>query len=174
MKDKLRRFGWLMLVILFLVTGLGVGIVSFWQSTHQNKGATTVTDTTNQNQNLLKGTALSGFTPAQPTTTLQKTDLQVGTGAEATSASTVTVNYTGAVAATGVIFESSLDSGQPVTFGLNQVIKGWGEGVPGMKVGGQRRLLIPAALAYGGNPPPGAGIPANADLVFDISLLDVK
>lgn len=162
-----------MLVILFLVTGLGVGIVSFWQSTHQKKGTTTVTDTTNQNQNQLKGTLLSGFTPVAQTTTLQKTDLQVGTGAEATSTSTVTVNYTGAVAATGVIFESSLDSGQTATFGLNQVIKGWGEGVPGMKVGGQRRLLIPAALAYGASSP-SASIPANADLVFDITLLDVK
>lgn len=172
MKDKLRRLAWLMLVILFLVTGLGVGIYSFWESTHQKKETTTVTNTTNQNQ--LKGTQLSGFTPVPHTDSLQSTDLQVGTGTEAQPSSTVTVNYTGAVAATGVIFESSLDSGQTATFGLNQVIKGWGEGVPGMKVGGQRRLLIPASLAYGGNPPPGSGIPANADLVFDITLLDVK
>jgi len=105
---------------------------------------------------------------------LQKNDIQPGAGAEAKASSTVTVHYTGAVAATGVIFESSIDSGQPVSLGLDQVIKGWQEGVPGMKVNGQRRLLIPASLGYGANPPPGSDIPANADLVFDIVLLDVK
>jgi FKBP-type peptidyl-prolyl cis-trans isomerase len=104
---------------------------------------------------------------------LQKDDTKLGDGAEAKTGSTVTVQYTGAVAATGVIFESSIDAGRPVTFGLDQVIKGWTEGVPGMKVNGQRRLLIPASLAYGANSP-SPDIPANADLVFDITLLDVK
>jgi FKBP-type peptidyl-prolyl cis-trans isomerase len=78
------------------------------------------------------------------------------------------------VASTGTIFQSSLDTGQPVTFALNQVIKGWSEGVPGMKEGGVRRLLIPADKAYGANPPQGSNIPPNADLVFDITLVSVK
>jgi FKBP-type peptidyl-prolyl cis-trans isomerase len=60
--------------------------------------------------------------------------------------------------------------GQPISFGLDQVIKGWTDGVPGMKVGGTRRLVIPAEMAYGSTPPPGSGIPANAPLVFDITL----
>jgi FKBP-type peptidyl-prolyl cis-trans isomerase len=114
------------------------------------------------------------FTPVSKIDSLQKNDLKVGNGAEAKAGSTVTVHYTGAVAATGTIFQSSLDTGQPVTFGLDQVIKGWTEGVPGMKVGGERRLMIPADMAYGANPPAGSNIPANADLVFDIILIEVK
>ena len=78
--------------------------------------------------------------------------------------------WTGAVAATGAIFQSSLDTGEPVSFGLDQVITGWRDGLVGMKVGGTRRLLIPADQAYGANPPSGSGIPANAALVFDVTL----
>lgn len=118
---------------------------------------------------MLKGTQLQNFTPVATVPELQKTDLTEGTGAEVKPTDKVTVDYTGAVAATGKIFESSKDSGQTVTFGLNQVIKGWTDGVPGMKVGGTRRLVIPAAQAYGANSP-SADIPANADLVFDITL----
>ena len=175
MKSFLKRAGWIFLAVLFLGTGLGVGVVAFWQATHQKKDTNQVVDTTSKPlENKLKGTQLSGFTPVARVDSLQKDDTQPGSGAEAKPGSTVTVQYTGAVAATGIIFESSLETGQPVTFGLDQVIKGWTEGVPGMKVNGQRRLLIPASLAYGANPPPGSDIPANADLVFDIILLDVK
>jgi FKBP-type peptidyl-prolyl cis-trans isomerase len=83
------------------------------------------------------------------------------------------VHYTGALASTGVIFESSKDGGKTATFGLGQVIKGWQDGVPGMKVGGKRRLVIPYADAYGeaGSPP---SIPAKSDLVFDIELVAVN
>jgi FKBP-type peptidyl-prolyl cis-trans isomerase len=101
---------------------------------------------------------------------LEAADTSPGTGAIVKAGDTVTVDYTGAVASTGIIFQSSKDSGQPVTFPLNQVIAGWSQGIPGMKVGGTRRLLIPANLAYGANPPAGSGIPANADLVFDVTL----
>ena len=121
----------------------------------------------------MEGTQLANFTPVGNVSTLQTTDLTVGSGAAAAASDTVTVNYTGAVAATGIIFQSSLDSGRPVSFPLNQVIKGWTDGIPGMKVGGKRRLLIPAAEAYGANPPPGSNIPANADLVFDVDLLKI-
>ena len=118
----------------------------------------------------LAGTKLANFTPVASVPELQTTDTTVGTGAEVKAGDTVTVDYTGAIAATGVIFQSSKDSGQPVSFGLDQVIDGWKEGIPGMKVGGTRRVLIPAAKAYGANPPSGSGIPANADLVFDVTL----
>ena len=175
MKSFLKRAGWMSLVLLFVGTGLGVGVVAFWQATHQDKDNSPVVNTTNKPpEELLKGTALTGFSPQAKVDSLQKIDTQPGDGDEAKANSTVTVQYTGALAATGIIFESSIDSGQPVTFRLNQVIKGWQEGLPGMKVNGQRRLLIPASLAYGTNPPPGSGIPTNADMVFDIILLDVK
>ncbi|MBI1952329.1 FKBP-type peptidyl-prolyl cis-trans isomerase [Candidatus Saccharibacteria bacterium] len=166
----MKRAGWILLAVLFLGTGLGVGVVAFWQATHQKKDSNSVVNAPSQK---LKGTQLTNFTPVARVDSLQKIDLQIGNGAEAKANSIVTVQYTGAVAATGIIFESSFDSGQPVTFGLDQVIKGWTQGVPGMKVNGQRRLLIPASLAYGANSP-SPDIPANADLVFDITLLDVK
>jgi FKBP-type peptidyl-prolyl cis-trans isomerase len=122
---------------------------------------------------VLQGTKLAGFTPVASIAQLQAVDSTPGTGDTVKAGDSVNVDYTGAVAATGVIFQSSLDSGQPVSFGLSQVIKGWTDGIPGMKVGGTRRLLIPAALAYGANPPQGSGIPANADLVFDVTLHSV-
>lgn len=115
---------------------------------------------------------LQNFTPVAHIATLQKTDLVVGTGATVLPGATVSVHYTGAVAATGEVFQSSKDFGvNPITFPLSGVIKGWTDGIPGMKVGGTRRLVIPAVQAYGATPPPGSGIPANADLVFDVELV---
>ena len=122
----------------------------------------------------MQGTKLEGFTPVAKTDTLQRIDTQVGTGEEVKPGATVTAHYTGATAADGVIFQSSHDMGQPIEFSLSSVIKGWTEGVPGMKVGGKRRLVIPAALAYGEKPPEGSGIPPNADLVFDIEITATK
>jgi len=117
---------------------------------------------------------MQDFTPIANVPTLKVTDLIPGTGAEAKAGDNITVNYTGAVASTGIIFQSSYDSGQAATFGLNEVIEGWKLGIPGMKVGGTRQLLIPAAQAYGATPPSGSGIPANANLVFDVSLVSVN
>ena len=112
---------------------------------------------------------------------LQFEDTVVGSGAEAKPGRTVTVHYTGwlydekAPQRRGLKFDSSVDRGQPFTFllGAGQVIRGWDDGVAGMKVGGKRTLLIPADLGYGSN---GAGgvIPPGASLVFDVELLDVK
>lgn len=119
---------------------------------------------------MLQGTKLANFTPGTLIPQLQEEDTTPGTGAVVKSGDTVTVDYTGAVAATGIIFQSSKDSGAPIPISLKQVIAGWSQGIPGMKVGGTRRLLIPANLAYGANPPQGSGIPANADLVFDVTV----
>lgn len=121
----------------------------------------------------MQGTKLKGFDPIKSIPDLKKLELKKGDGAIVKAGDTVTVDYTGAVAATGVIFQSSKDTGQPATFSLKQVIAGWSRGIPGMKVGGTRRLLIPANQAYAGNPPPGSGIPANADLVFDVTLRSI-
>jgi FKBP-type peptidyl-prolyl cis-trans isomerase len=108
---------------------------------------------------------------------LKYTDTTVGTGATAAAGHKVTVHYTGWLYNGGVKgnkFDSSLDRGQPFSFGLGaqQVIKGWDEGVAGMKVGGKRTLIIPADLGYGARGAGGA-IPTNATLMFDVELLKV-
>ena len=109
---------------------------------------------------------------------LRYEDHRIGDGAEAVAGKLVTVHYTGWLdegGKKGNKFDSSLDRDQPFTFplGAGRVIKGWDEGVAGMKVGGKRTLYIPAALAYGSR---GAGgvIPPNADLIFDVELLGVR
>lgn len=122
---------------------------------------------------MLEGKPLANFAPIAEVTELQKIDTVAGTGDEVKPGDTITAHYTGAVAATGSVFQSSHDRGQPIAFSLDQVIPGWTQGVPGMKVGGTRRLIIPANLAYGANPPQGSGIPANAALVFDIELVKI-
>jgi len=105
---------------------------------------------------------------------LRYTDDQVGTGSEAQAGKTVSVHYTGWLL-DGTKFDSSKDRNQPFSFplGRGQVIKGWDEGVAGMKVGGKRTLVIPPDLGYGAR---GAGgvIPPNATLKFEVELLDVK
>ena len=104
----------------------------------------------------------------------QIVDLRAGTGAEAKAGDSVSVHYTGTLE-DGTKFDSSRDRGQPFTFPLGQgrVIKGWDVGVAGMKVGGQRKLTIPAEEGYGSR---GAGgvIPPNATLYFDVELLKVN
>jgi len=105
---------------------------------------------------------------------LKYTDEQVGTGAVATAGKTAVVHYTGWLL-DGTKFDSSRDRNQPFSFplGAGQVIKGWDEGVAGMKVGGKRTLVVPPALGYGAR---GAGgvIPPNATLKFEVELLDVR
>ena len=112
---------------------------------------------------------------------LKKTDTVVGNGAEATAGRSVSVHYTGwlhdpgAADGHGRKFDSSVDRGQPFDFnlGAGQVIRGWDEGVAGMKIGGKRTLVIPPEMGYGAR---GAGgvIPPNATLVFDVELLGVR
>lgn len=121
----------------------------------------------------LEGTKLSGFEPVQSVQQLEILDTVPGTGDEVQPGATVTAHYTGALCADGAIFQSSHDRGEPVTFPLSHVIQGWQQGVPGMKVGGTRRLIIPAAMAYGAQSP-APNIPANSDLVFDIELVAIS
>jgi peptidylprolyl isomerase len=121
----------------------------------------------------LEGTTLANFEPTGPVTELQIIDTTPGTGDQVPEGATITAHYTGALVANGTIFQSSHDFGEPIKFGLNQVIPGWTKGVPGMKVGGTRRLVIPAAQAYGSSSP-APNIPANSDLVFDIELVAIN
>jgi peptidylprolyl isomerase len=90
----------------------------------------------------LEGTTLANFVPIDTVTELQIIDTVVGEGDEVPVGATITAHYTGALAKDGTIFQSSHDFGEAITFGLNQVIKGWTQGVPGMKIGGVRRLVI--------------------------------
>lgn len=169
---KRDRIGALAIAILFFCFASALTIAIIVQAvTSHNKSnpADTSSSASNKQVQSLTGTQLSNYTPVSSVSTLETTDTKVGTGAVAKAGDTVTVDYTGAVASTGVIFQSTQGS-QPVSLSLNNVIKGWQEGIPGMKVGGTRRLLIPANEAYGANPPQGSGIPANAPLVFDVTL----
>ncbi len=105
-------------------------------------------------------------------------DVKVGTGAEAKAGKTVVVDYAGWVDEgdrKGKMFDNSYDRGKAFTFnlGAGRVIKGWDEGVSGMKVGGKRTLMIPAKLGYGAKGA-GSSIPPNSDLIFDVVLIDVK
>ena len=102
---------------------------------------------------------------------LQYYDTTVGTGASPSAGQTVSVNYVGTLL-DGTQFDAS-PANTPVDFPLNRVIAGFSEGIGSMKVGGQRRLVIPGNLAYGANPPT-AKIPPNATLVFDVTLVAVK
>jgi FKBP-type peptidyl-prolyl cis-trans isomerase FkpA len=120
--------------------------------------------------------------PAVQGPQVQTIDSKVGTGKEATLGSTVSVHYTGwfykplARNQRGRKFDSSLDRKEPLEFrlGAGQVIKGWEQGVAGMKIGGKRTLIIPSELAYGKRGAGGGSIPPDSDLIFDVELLDVK
>ena len=116
---------------------------------------------------------MADFTPIDKVTELQIIDVSEGTGATVQPGATITAHYTGALCKSGIIFQSSHDFGKAITFGLDQVIKGWTNGVPGMKVGGMRRLIIPSEMAYG-SARAASNIPPYSDLVFDIELVGIK
>lgn len=161
--------------ILILVTVLGVLGASVACGGNPDTGAATTSESTTAADTTTGGSGVSDIT------TLQITDVKEGTGAEATSGKLVSVHYTGwlynanAADKHGAKFDSSRDRNQPFQFGLGagQVIRGWDQGVAGMKIGGQRTLIIPPSLGYGSA---GAGgvIPPNATLVFDVELLGVN
>lgn len=183
-----KRIFALSLAILFFVTTVGFTGLVIWQIQQENEQAKIdeglqqalqqqqtqqqPENQINQEEGALKGTKLQNFAPVSSVNQLQTVDIKEGTGEEVAAGATVTAHYTGALAKDGTIFESSKDGGQPATFPLAQVIAGWQQGVPGMKVGGTRRLIIPASLAYGeaGSPPT---IGPNEPLVFDIELISI-
>lgn len=120
-----------------------------------------------------EGTKLQDFEArSEAVKELEITDIEVGTGEEVKPGATITAHYTGALVKNGIIFQSSHDFGKAISFGLDQVVRGWTDGVPGMKVGGMRRLVIPSEMAYG-SVRAAKNIPPNSDLVFDIELVAI-
>lgn len=148
-----------MLKIALVAAFLALGVtMSFAQSKPDNSSPTKVTGE-----------------PTKLPDGLEYWDIKVGTGAVAKEGQSASVHYTGWLT-NGKKFDSSLDRGQPFTvspLGSAPVIKGWNEGIIGMKVGGKRQLRIPPDLAYGQRGYPGV-IPANATLIFDVELLSLK
>jgi len=182
-----QRAGALIMALVFFISTVALTGYVIWQVQQGNKnkkvddvGQTAIDaikaqapkDTSKTNKEAkLEGTKLKDFTPVEKIDTLSSTDPVAGTGQELKAGDTVTAHYTGALAKDGTIFQSSHDGGQPFTSPLSGLIKGWQQGLLGMKVGGTRRLMIPADLAYGSQAQ--SGIPANSDLVFDIELVSI-
>ncbi len=171
------RIAILVIVVVFFVSSFTLSALVIWEQfinkddTNTNQETATAQNETENKENALQGTKLADFTPVDKVDKLQVIDIEEGSGAVVEAGATVTAHYTGALASTGEIFQSSHDMGQPIAFPLSGVIKGWQDGVPGMKEGGKRRLLIPADQAYGSQAQ--QGIPANSDLVFDIELVKI-
>jgi FKBP-type peptidyl-prolyl cis-trans isomerase FkpA len=148
--------------------------------------AAATTDTSAAAQAAAQAQAAQPVPPAASTPTgpqLEIVERVVGKGREASAGSLVRVNYTGwfhkplSATGKGKKFDSSLDNGrEPLEFrlGAGQVIKGWDQGVAGMKIGGKRTLIIPSQLAYGKRGAPGGMIPPDTDLIFDVELLGIK
>ena len=160
-----------------LVLALGIAVVG---CAHQGTATSTTSGST-----VTATTTTPSTTPA-PTPTpdagkevtlpsgLKYVDMKVGDGAIAESGMTASVHYTGWLT-DGTKFDSSVDRGQPFSFkiGAGNVIRGWDEGVQGMRVGGKRKLTIPPDLGYGAAGTPGGPIPPNATLVFDVELVAI-
>ncbi len=167
---------------LFLVTSsaLTIAVILSLSSSNSNNSKVSSTLSTTANSSscpsgygVSDGSILQGYTPqTKPIPHLEIGDLQKGTGATVPSGATVVACYVGALADSGAVFDTSNAHGGPLTFSLSSVITGWQLGIPGMKVGGTRELLIPAAMAYGSQK--NGSIPANSDLVFYVSVLSVK
>lgn len=149
-----------LITLTFGIVG-GILFIAFLSKPEQPQENNMPTQQNEQNQN------------AKAPTELQIEDTTVGTGAEAKTGNTVSVNYRGTLL-NGTVFDSSYDRGTPFSFtlGQNSVIQGWEQGILGMKVGGTRKLVIPPDLAYG--PIARGPIPANSTLVFEVELLEVK
>lgn len=185
-KSGMRRAGWMLLTLLFVVTGLGVGVVAFWQATHQPKDNTSQTTppppSTADNScaggteaNVEKLPLPDVYKPTGKVDQLQTTDLQQGTGQAAKDGDCLIMKYYGTLASNGQKFDENYDTAEGFRFKLGQgeVIQGWDQGLVGMKIGGVRRLVIPASLAYGSQGS-GSTIPPNSDLVFVVKLEKIK
>jgi FKBP-type peptidyl-prolyl cis-trans isomerase len=170
-----------MLALLFLLTTVGAAGYVIYELNSEEAGL--VAEDSNQvappeqedavQENSLVGTVIGDFNGPVEVPELRFDTVTEGSGEEAQPSATVTIHYTGALASNGTIFDSSVGRGEPATFPLDNLIVGWQEGIPGMKVGETRRLFIPSGKGYG-ETGSGASIPPNSDLIFDIELLAVQ
>ena len=167
------------MAILFVVTGLGVGVYAFWQATHPPDDQSSANQPTTacvfdivQNAEVL--TDPEAFKPDGDVTKLTFTDLEAGSGPAAKAGDCLNVKYYGTLASSGETFDGNFSTPQALKFqlGAGTVIPGWDEGLQGMKVGGLRRLVIPSELAY--QDQASGSIPANSDLVFVVKLLAIQ
>jgi FKBP-type peptidyl-prolyl cis-trans isomerase len=173
-----QRVAAFLLALLFLLTTVGAAGYVIYQLNAEEAGL--VTDSTDSTQteeepvqeDSIVGQTIDNYNPPYEITELRYEDSVVGDGDTVLAGDTVTIHYTGALASDGTIFDSSI-GGEPATFPLDNLIVGWQEGIPGMKVGGTRRLYIPAALGYG-EAGSGSAIPPNSDLIFDIELFNTQ
>lgn len=161
---------------LFLITSSALTIIVIVLLVQQNNAKPSIgAASTSSNANTTTtGAKMQNFTPTStPQAKLEFIDTTVGSGATVKPGDTITADYVGALMSDGTVFDASASHGGSATFPLSGVIQGWSLGIPGMKVGGTRRLLIPASLAYGPSSP-SAAIPANADLVFDVTIVKIN
>ena len=152
-----------------------VGAVMLLHGSGSKSSSTTPTPPSSSNSSSSSSSSASSSSSSAPSSGLSITDEAVGTGAAAVAGKTLSVTYTGTLA-DGTVFDSTdKDGGTPFQFvlGQGQVIKGWDQGLVGMKVGGTRKLVIPPALAYG-SAGAGSTIPPNATLTFVVKLLSVQ
>ncbi len=174
-----QRVAAFLLAFLFLLSTIGTAIYVIIQlntesgiieeDTSTNESAETPQDTGEASV----GTTIEPYEGPYDIAELRFEDEIEGDGAEVQPGDTVTIHYVGALNSDGTIFDSSVSRGEPATFELDKLIEGWQEGIPGMKVGGKRRLFIPAQLGYGESGS-GSSIPPNSDLIFDIELFDTQ
>jgi FKBP-type peptidyl-prolyl cis-trans isomerase len=172
-EGRAQRVAIILIGLLFLATTVGGIVVSIMQNDEQTAQEKQIQELLKQQQLQQKKSAKkakNAYIPKGAVTKLEITDIKTGAGSEVKSGDTVTVDYQGTLT-DGTIFDSSYDSGKPATLNLNNVIEGWKKGIPGMKVGGKRRLVIPASMAYGADGT--QGIPPNSALVFIIELKSI-
>jgi peptidylprolyl isomerase len=176
-----RSFAWVGVVVILISTG-ALTAFAIIQSNQSNNTSSTSSTTTNPQTCQTDATVSAApvptpvvYKPSGKVTSLQITDLSTGSGAAAKAGDCLVMKYYGTLATDGTVFDENFTkpTGFQFPLGQGQVIQGWDQGLVGMKVGGMRRLVIPAALAYGAQSPSPA-IPANSDLVFVVKLVSIQ
>ena len=190
-----QRVAAFLLALLFLATTVGTTAYVIWQinrdglvsETAEEKASADALAEQRKKQEQNNGAEACGsktyptvdprpvpatVTATTPVAELGKVDVKVGDGEEVQAGDCVAALYYGTLAKDGTKFDGNYDSGKPIEFSLSGVIQGWTEGIPGMKVGGVRRLTIPAAQAYGSQER--SGIPANSDLIFEVEIVGTR